>query len=248
MFDDRLFRDIETMVRHVENVTEKPIRVRIESAAVIGPFLSDSQNNLNLENGIKMFHTLKNCIRAVPASVISNNESKKKIKKKASLAEICKGAQKRRRKYSKDSFHKKIKRLFMNFLRKHCQRIVTTKLAKIPQKVITDVSITYNKKLFQSTINEFFTSFCHINIEEDAKNEGKVIDQKLRKFLDLPLKDCFRNHYLKDYFYNDLLIIQQKENESFCNKLQELSKTFIDYYLSFKPYQKKFRPQYEQDI
>jgi hypothetical protein len=143
------------------------------------------------------------------------------------------------RKFSRDSFNKKIKRMFLNYLRENTQRKFGISLPKFSQRIITTASISYNKKLFKCSIADFFSNFCQLNLSRI--NEKKFESEKI--FLDKNLKDVYIEDYLNSKeFYFDFKVLQKKEESVYCRKFLEVARSFIDYYMYLKPHQKKLKP------
>ena len=146
----------------------------------------------------------------------------------------------RRRKYAQDSIHKKIKRFYLKYVRNKCIQALKIKIPKINQNVITNVSIKYNKNLLKCSIKEFFKEYCYFDIIIPY-NDCSQTQSKVESFLSTRLSDLYISEYLNESFIHDLRIVEKKENELYCKKFKEISKNFINYFMTFLPYQKKFK-------
>jgi len=118
--------------------------------------------------------------------------------------------EKHRRKYSTDSQHKKIKRFFFLYLRSFLSETFKTTMPKIPNFVITNVTITFNKHVFNLHIRDFFKEFCDFSFFRDEKERNLELKEELlltskiklycNKFT-LP-KSILKGYYLF-YIYKD---------------------------------------------
>ena len=157
-----------------------------------------TESTINIENFQKHIFFLKgmnesysnmqpfNCERN-DTFIINKSEEIQKLDKKSQETGV------KRRKWSNDSIHKKLKRLFLKFLQKSYGVLFQNIPPKIPQSAISDVSIKFNKGLLNYTIGEFYEKICFLEV-----NINDIIDQSgIKKFLCTPLKDYY-NQYLQD--------------------------------------------------
>jgi len=146
-----------------------------------------------------------------------------------------------RRKYSIDSLHKKIKRLFFDFLENKIKMVFdVSNPPKIPHNTISNVTIKYNKKILSYTISEFYLHICNYNFNQKIKENAGKVSNELYKFLNIKIKDYFIL-YFKEQFEKDLSLLAQKESVYYCNKLKQRALIFVEYYTKLKPYQKKLK-------
>jgi hypothetical protein len=166
-----------------------------------------------------------------------NRKSSEILEKESEFLEETK-----RRKYSIDSLHKKLKRLFIDFLQKYyCKLFGTTGPPKISQKAISNVTIEFNKRLLSMKVNDFFKNFCNNNPMEKLMQKGKLEEIKeILVFLNKTIKD-FIQFYFITVFPEDLIKLREKETVHYCSKLQQRSKIFVEYYTILKPFQKKIK-------
>jgi hypothetical protein len=146
-----------------------------------------------------------------------------------------------RRKYSIDSLHKKIKRLFFDFLENKIKTLLdVSNPPKIPHNIISNVTIKSNKKILSYTISEFYLHICNYNFTQKSKENASKISSELYKLLNIKIKDYFIL-YFKEQFEKDLSLLAQKESVYYCNKLKQRAFIFVEYYTKLKPYQKKLK-------
>jgi len=146
-----------------------------------------------------------------------------------------------RRKYSIDSLHKKIKRLFFDFLENKIKTLLdVSNPPKIPHNIISNVTIKSNKKILSYTISEFYLHICNYNFTQKSKENASKISSELYKLLNIKIKDYFIL-YFNEQFEKDLSLLAQKESVYYCNKLKQRAFIFVEYYTKLKPYQKKLK-------
>jgi hypothetical protein len=132
------------------------------------------------------------------------------------------------RKYSQDSYFKKIKRNFFKFL----IRSVAKKHAiiKSDQREISDVSIQYCHQFLEISLKEFVDIFL------DLKTADLKFIQSLKKE---KVEDYFPQ-YLQSEHYNTMISQNLlKEGEAYTNELQKYSEGFVAYFKNTKPHNKK---------
>ena len=133
----------------------------------------------------------------------------------------------KRRKFSKDSINKKIKRLFLLFVQEKFFAVMKTHPPEIPTLVICDVSIVFNKEILNSSVKLFYEKYCSFNTS--SNNDDTSL------FLNKRLKDLYQT-YLDEKIKADLQILCNKETLEYSSKVEENAHNFINYYMSMKPY------------
>jgi hypothetical protein len=149
--------------------------------------------------------------------------------------------EKYRRKYSTDSQHKKIKRFFFLYLRWFCSETLKTTLPKIPNFVITNVTITFNKHVFDLDIRDFFKEFCKFSFFPNEKERN--FDLKEEMLLTSKIKD-FYSFYLNNQFEKDLNLLKRKESLMYLQIFKKRGINLIDYYSQLEPFKKKLNKLY----
>lgn len=137
----------------------------------------------------------------------------------------------KRRKFSKDSINKKIKRFFLIFLEEKFSDIMKMLPPKIPTIVIRDVSIEFNKNILNSSIKEFYEKYCSFEFTFTFNDSSK------NEFLNTSLKD-FYQCYIIEKIKADLQILGKKETIEYIIKVEENAQNFINYYMLVKPFKK----------
>jgi len=142
-----------------------------------------------------------------------------------------------RRKWSNDSIHKKIKRFFFKYIQNKFTFFMSRKPPKIPQIVVSDVTIKFNKFMFNLNIEEFYQKFCDLDIL-------KLVNKKMKsgeaayKFSKFMLQDLYYK-YIQDQFDTDIDRICCNESSEYYEKMRQKSRKFVEYFLKLEPFQKK---------
>jgi hypothetical protein len=129
----------------------------------------------------------------------------------------------KRRKWSTDSIHKKIKRLFFCFIKASFFAVTGEKSPKIPHQVISNVTLNYNKSLFNMNVINFFSNFCCFK-----KIEGNL-KENANFFFQTTLRDLYI-FYVKNIIQKDLSEISRKESDLYNFTLVRKSLVFLDFY------------------
>ena len=149
---------------------------------------------------------------------------------------------KKKRKMDRDCIHKKIKARLFKYIKEKIKGFILEKFSnlKIQQKVISDVTLDFNKKLLVSKLGDVFVE-CSLyfstkkQIAEICK-EGK--DEELNCFLHKPVKECFEDYLSSENFLKDL---KKFNNENYVSAFKAYSLGFIEYYnqeTNYKKYKK----------
>lgn len=138
----------------------------------------------------------------------------------------------KKRKWAIDSIHKKIKSRMFKFLKSSLKRELKVEI-KFPQHLIVNVSIGFNKKLFELSLREIVELY---NIETNlSKNHIKSqIDDFFKKsFVNL------YNMFIQNPYYQEYLKeLKHKYGGIYAERFKILSQGFIEYYRYTTPNQK----------
>jgi hypothetical protein len=111
------------------------------------------------------------------------------------------------------------------------------KLAKIPQKVVTNVSIKYNKQLLNETVRSIYQK----NVDNfPSDDDFKTLVEKDRQdiffdILNTSFIDCFKNYVQCPIFQSHLKDIEKKNGTLFKDIFEDECRKFVEYYLLSKP-------------
>jgi hypothetical protein len=142
-----------------------------------------------------------------------------------------------RRKWSNDSIHKKIKRFFFKYIQNKFSVFLSRKPPKIPQKVVSDVTIKFNKFMFNLNIEEFYQKFCDFDIMKLINKKMKS-GEAAKEFSKYMLHDLYYK-YIQDQFDTDIDRICCNESSEYYEKMKQKSRKFVEYFLKLEPFQKK---------
>ncbi len=194
-------------------IFEKPFEIRENNESSI----TTQYNIKNFQNFI-FYNNLDSSPDNLEIYYLETLNNKENSKSKFNL---------KRRKFSKDSINKKIKRLFLLFLQEKFFAVMKTHPPKIPTLVICDVSIVFNKEILNASIKSFYEKYCSFNILSNNNDTSQ--------FLNTRLKDFYQN-YLDEKIKADLQILCNKETLEYSTKVEENAHNFINYYMSMKPF------------
>ena len=133
-----------------------------------------------------------------------------------------------RRKWRKDSFLKKIRRIFFKYIKKTFQDEIDIKI-KIPNTIKSNISLDFNKVTLKMTVNEFFSRFS-LNYSEYMKKSGKSSLGIERR--ETPLTKLYLEFLESEYFQNTMDQLNNKEGVDFSLFMNKFALEFIDFYLS----------------
>ena len=108
---------------------------------------------------------------------------------------------------------------------------------KIQQKVISDVTLDFNKKLLFNPLSTVFVeSYLYFSskkrITEICKKNKEL---ELTTFLNKSVRECYDDYLRSDFFIRDL---EKFKNESYASTFKSYSLGFIDYYNQETNYRK----------
>ena len=139
---------------------------------------------------------------------------------------ILKKHENKRRKWSRDSINKKIRRFFFNFLQKYFQSLFLIKSPPIPRCIIINATKKFNKVLFIQKVHDFYINYCNLNLFDSKLN---IDDLNKVLFFDSSISNFF-SFYLLIQFQNDLDILKKKESVKYIEKFILKSMKLCDYY------------------
>lgn len=132
-----------------------------------------------------------------------------------------------------DSFLKKTKSKLFKSIHQSIKKCVYLKLKKIPQSLITNIKIDFNKNLMEKTIMSLYVQNKVFLSYDFLKHNGFIVDGKdeiLKKLLDLTVKEAYENYLESKLFIKDCGSIAAKEGKSFAVLFEFVSKIFTQYY------------------
>lgn len=138
----------------------------------------------------------------------------------------------RRRKFSNDSIHKKIKRFFLIFLCQRFKEIFKITSPKIPQQVVMNVSISFNKEMLKLSIKDFYSNLCNTDLQDFHNSEEQT------NFLNTSLTS-FYDEYLSQKLAYDIDELRQKETREYTMKVYKEAQNFTTYFSVMKPFIKQ---------
>lgn len=140
------------------------------------------------------------------------------------------------RKYRRDCIHKKIKTSHFRFLKVLLEETFNIRLNIFKKEAISDISITYNKKLYMLTLREFIRTKGEIfRFKQDQeKILGNVLWQEV---LDYTLFEFFEKfYYHKDsifYFYH-LQQLEVSESDLYYERYLFYDRYYLEYFRNEK--------------
>jgi hypothetical protein len=146
---------------------------------------------------------------------------------------------KKKRKMDRDCIHKKIKARLFKFIKEVMKSYMLEEFSnlKIQQKVISDVTLDYNKKLLGSPI---CSVFVESNLYFASKKQVTEIckknkEEELINFLGKSVKECYEIYLSSENFQRDL---EKFKNDQYVDAFKAYSLGFIDYYNQETNYRK----------
>lgn len=146
---------------------------------------------------------------------------------------------KKKRKMDRDCIHKKIKARLFKFIKEVMKSYMLDEFSnlKIQQKVISDVTLDYNKKLLGSPI---CTVFVESNLYFASKKQVLEIckknkEEELINFLGKSVKECYDLYLSSENFQRDM---EKFKNDQYVDAFKAYSLGFIDYYNQETNYRK----------
>ena len=169
-------------------------------------------------------------------------EEKSKINSHLSFLELKRKSLKLKEKslnYSKyriDSINKRVKAKFFTMLYQTMSLFVTKKLPKLPQKIVTNVSIKFNKELLTKPIKQIFRETVLFPSDEEFK---EMIPNSMHKeffdILNTSFSEAFENYLSCPIFKKHLKDILKKNGGDYKDTFEEECRGFVDYYSASKP-------------
>ena len=140
-------------------------------------------------------------------------------------------------KFRIDSLNKRVKALFFKMVHLTISSFFDRKLEKLPQKVVTNVNIKFNKLLLNDTIKTIYLkNVGNFPSDEDFKKLLPVNRQSdFFSIINSSFIDCFKNYILCPVFQNNLKEIKKKNGQLFKDIFEDECKRFVEYYLMSKP-------------
>ena len=139
-------------------------------------------------------------------------------------------------KFRTDSLNKKVKAKFFTMLHQTLSIFVNKKLPKIPQKIVTNVSIRFNKELLLKSIKQIYReSVLFPSDEELAKLVQKNKQKEFFKILDTSFSEAFENYLKCPIFDKHLKEIYLKNGIEYKLTFEEECRKFVEYYNNSKP-------------
>jgi hypothetical protein len=186
------------------------------------------RNIINFQENIKLLNT------SSPGNLeLLEQERKERIKKRWKKPIIL---ETKRRKWSNDSIHKKIKRFFFIFLQGRIKSFINRDPSKIPYEIVSNSSIQFNKPLLISTVEEFYEKYCSISFNKDKMKEEKTEFEKLMKY---QVKDIYSEFISTKTFNRNLKEMRKKESSAYCKRFLEVALNLVNYYVFLLPFKKK---------
>ena len=167
-----------------------------------------------------------------PKSITSSKDNLPKNKKrnyklKPFMKEIS-SEEFNRRKWRKDSFLKKIRRIFFKYIKKTFVEEIDIKI-KIPNTIKSNISLEFNKITLKMTVNEFFSKFA-LNYPEYLKKSQKNHLGIERR--ETPLFKLYLEFLESEYFQNTMDKLYKQEGLDFSLFINKFASEFLEFYLS----------------
>lgn len=141
---------------------------------------------------------------------------------------------KQSRKTQIDSILKKTKCKFFQMIHEIMKYCIKEPVKRLPQNFITNITIDYNKKYLNKTINQIYIEF---NIIPDLqilkkKNSIKLDTQELfTKFVSKKLMILYNDYLQSQRYLKDFQEIRNKSGKQIAILFDFVSKNFVDYFL-----------------
>ena len=146
---------------------------------------------------------------------------------------------KKKRKMDRDCIHKKIKARLFKFIKEVMKSYMLEEFSnlKIQQKVISDVTLDFNKKLLSSPICSVFveSSLYFASKKQITEICKKNKEEELIDFLGKSVRECYEIYLSSDNFQRDL---EKFKNDQYVDAFKAYSLSFIDYYNQETNYRK----------
>ena len=163
----------------------------------------------------------------------------KSLKKQSKVKKFEVSNFKKKRKMDRDCIHKKIKARLFKFIKDMMKFFILDEFSnlKIQQKVISDVTLDFNKKLLSSKLSTVFVESnlyfaSHKQVSDICKANR---EQDLLKFLNKSVGECFEDYLRSENFSKDL---DKFKNDNYIDAFKAYSLGFLDYYNQETNYRK----------
>jgi len=144
-----------------------------------------------------------------------------------------------KRKYSLDSFHKKIKRNYFNYVLNNITKTFELCPKRKEQRDISNVTIKFCQEFLSMTIKDFIKRYLAFDDKCPLKIRENYLDHDIETKLHLKLSDYYCE-YLKSVDYEEMLSMNiKKEGEKYSHFLQMYSEEFLEYFSMNKTQKKK---------
>lgn len=145
----------------------------------------------------------------------------------------------KKRKYSLDSFHKKIKRNFFNFVLNNQVKLFHVSPKKKQQKDISDVSIANVREFLSQTIEQFISKYCNIDRENGLNPKQNGLKINIEERLNCKLQDYFSEFLQSQEFGKFLNSNLRKEKQRYMDSLNSYAMEFVSYFFNTKDLKRK---------
>ena len=144
-----------------------------------------------------------------------------------------------------DSILKKCKGKFFKAINDCLKKCLKINIKKLPQAYITNISIEYNKRFFDFTINDLYTYFNLMPYPMETilqKNYCVKGKENYFKYIFLSKMNALYSFYIQSNRYKKEIEIMKKQKGIKMVLLYEfVSENFVNYYYYSKPHVKKNR-------
>ena len=139
-------------------------------------------------------------------------------------------------KFRIDSLNKRVKARFFKMIHQTLSSFVKIKLNKIPQKLITNVGIHFNKQFLKETIKSLYQKNVENFPSDDYFKTIIPLDKQETFFeiLNSSIIESYKNYISCPIFENELKIIEKKNGKIFREIFEQVCLFFLDYYLFSK--------------
>jgi hypothetical protein len=146
---------------------------------------------------------------------------------------------KKKRKMDRDCIHKKIKARLFKYIKEMLKNYIVEEFSnlKIQQKVISDVTLVFNKKLLSNKLSTVFveSNFYFNSSKQISEISKKDKEEDLAKFLNKSVGECYQDYLHSEHFEKD---IEKFKNESYIDTFKSYCLSFIEYYNQDSNYRK----------
>lgn len=146
---------------------------------------------------------------------------------------------KKKRKMDRDCIHKKIKARLFKYIKETLKLFILEEFSnlKIQQKVISDVTLDFNKRLLCSKLSSVFVE-CNLyfnSVKQISEISKRGKEDELNMFLNKSVGECYRDYLNSDTFLKDL---EKFKNDNYVETFKAYCLSFLDYYNQEANYRK----------